>query len=162
MIKLINGRGQLGSGLGYLNEDILIYHTWNISDKSQKTQRKEYLKFIKFVELNKDSKIIFISTSSTKDNWYNFYKLKSEAYLITNTAAGVVIKLPTLIGKGIFEKLKNNEAVPSGNFNLSTIDEALKFIQRCAFEETIVRTHILQGEKVSAAVVHSLIKFGQK
>ena len=47
MIKLINGRGQLGSFLKQLenisiDKEIYIYHTWNIEDKSKNTQKKEF------------------------------------------------------------------------------------------------------------------------
>ena len=70
MIKLINGRGQIGNVLKKkicninIDDDIYIYHTWNIDDKSKEAQKKEYKKFIYFVSQNKDKKIVFISTSS--------------------------------------------------------------------------------------------------
>ena len=89
MIKLINGRGQLGNKLREVSssykktkEEVLIYHTWNIEDKSRDTQKKEYEKFKNFVTLNKNKKIIFISTYSEKENWYNHYKQVSEAFFI--------------------------------------------------------------------------------
>ena len=42
MIRLVNGRGQLGSALKKLdlsNQQGFIYHTWNVSDKSESTQK---------------------------------------------------------------------------------------------------------------------------
>ena len=167
MIKLINGRGQLGKKLKYLestktNEEVYVYHTWNIDDKNKLAQEEEYKKFVKFVNLHKDDKIVFISTSSTKDNWYNFYKHKSESYLVLNTASGIVIRLPTLIGKGMFDKLKNDQVRPIGKFNLTTIEKAVEFIRAHAFKNSIVRIYTLPSEQVSASVVYSLIKLGLK
>ena len=125
MIKLINGRGQLGSKLVFLEEvkkdtEIFIYHTWNIDDKSEKTQQEEYHKFIKFVDTHKNSKIIFISTLSDKSNFYTFYKLKSENYLLSKNCDGIIIRLPTIIGKGIFQKFRDDSAMPYGYFSLCT------------------------------------------
>jgi len=165
MIKLVNGRGQLGSSLKKLedlnvDEEIYIYHTWNIEDKSKHAQKKEFDKFVNFVKTTK-SKIIFISTSSTKDNWYNYYKQQSESYLLANTVNGVIIRLPTLIGKGIFEKLKSGTAEPYGFFSISTIEIATDFIKSCIFKNSIVKIHTLQSEVVSAKIVNELINFGK-
>ena len=87
-IILANGRGQLGETLRremkdkQINEDVYIYHTWNIDDKSKETQRNEHYKFIDFLRDKKNSKIIFISTSSEKESWYVYYKHLSEAHLL--------------------------------------------------------------------------------
>ena len=167
MIKLINGRGQLGASLKKLEnlnikQNVYIYHTWNIDDKSKNTQKKEFDKFVNFVRNQKqNSKIVFISTSSTKDNWYNYYKHLSEAYLLSNTINGIVIRLPTLVGKGIFEKLKNESAKPFGSFSIATIDDAVEFIQSRIFIDSIIKIHTLQSETISAKIVNELIKFGK-
>ena len=90
MIKLINGRGQLGTSLNALvkaykgTEVIYIYHTWNFIDKRQHIQEEEYNKFKKFVNEHKDKKIVFISTRSNNGDNYVKYKLLSEAYLLEN------------------------------------------------------------------------------
>ncbi len=167
MIKLVNGRGQLGSYLKQLesisiDKKIYIYHTWNIEDKSKNTQKKEFDKFVNFVKkTNCDCKIIFISTCSTKDNWYNYYKHLSESYLLSNTANGIVIRLPTIIGKGIFEKFKNETAKPYGVFSIVTIEDAYEFIKSCLFKNSIIRIYTLQSEIISAKIVYELIKFGK-
>ena len=172
MIRLINGRGQLGSVLKTqvqsfkIEKSACIYHTWNIDDKSQEIQQKEYKKFVDFVRQHRlKEKIFFISTTSTKDNWYNTYKQSAEAYLLTNTDDGAVIRLPTLIGKGAFEGLKNGELKPMGYFNLMSIEEAAHRVIENITE--LLRggrrrvVHI-EGEKVSAKNVSHLIKFGQR
>ena len=54
MIKLLNGRGQLGEAISSKlkalsrDEDIFIYHTWNVEDKSEVIQRQELEKFVQF------------------------------------------------------------------------------------------------------------------
>ena len=80
MIHLIGGRGQLGSKIKFLidsknvqfDDEIFIYHTWQVIDKSEDIQKLEYDKFVNFVDNHIDEKIVFISTYSQKDNFYNF------------------------------------------------------------------------------------------
>lgn len=174
MIKLINGRGQLGGKLKFLetiqtNEDIKIYHTWNIDDKSEKTQLLEFEKFEKFLSNNKTSKIIFISTLSEAENWYKFYKKKSEDLLLSSTTNSFVVRLPTIIGKGMFQKLKDKEVKPLGSFKLNSIEMAVNLIESVALHSSSVgsdsiakREYNLNYEVVSAKIVKSLIDFGAK
>lgn len=163
MIKLINGRGQLGDRLkkaikcDNTQENIVIYHTWNIEDKSEVVQRLEYEKFANFVNNNKEKKIAFISTSSQKDNWYNYYKHLSEAFLLTNCEKCVIIRLPTLIGKGVFPLLKSKEIEPIGKFNLISLDKAVKIILQKIKEENIVKTFHIVGENISAESVSEIL-----
>ena len=172
MIRLINGRGQLGFALRKhvdsfkTEKSACIYHTWHIDDKSLVTQKAEYKKFVDFVHEHRlKEKIFFISTTSIKDNWYNTYKQLAEAHLLANTTDGVIIRLPTLIGKGVFEGLKTGELDPTGYFNLMSIDEATERIVQnitellCGGKRRVVR---IEGEKVSARNVLHLIKFGQR
>ena len=120
MIVLANGRGQLGEALKKRLNDfkpldlIYIYHTWNVWEKDNQSQKNEYDKFCNFVNKNKKKgKIVFISTYSTGDNDYVFYKQKAEAFLILNCDNCLVLRLPHLIGnKGIFKKLKMKTAEP--------------------------------------------------
>ena len=58
MIHLVNGRGQLGCELQKLlldavSENIYIYHTWNIDDKSKEVQEKEYDKIMSPLKMTK-------------------------------------------------------------------------------------------------------------
>jgi hypothetical protein len=163
MIKLANGRGQLGTileekvGSIKCDENIWIYHTWNIDDKSQKRQLSEYNKFIDFVEDNKKEKIIFISTSSQKDNWYNYYKHLSEAFLLTSTDNCVIIRLPTLIGKGTFVDLKMGVSRPHGYFNLMTLKKACDIIIDKIFYNGKIKSFHIIGEDISAESVKDIM-----
>jgi len=166
MIKLINGRGQLGQELKKqinlfekeINENIFIYHTWNIDDKSQQTQKNEYEKFLFFVDQNRNSRIIFTSTYSTKENWYNHYKQLAAAYLITNCTNGLVVRIPTIIGKGAVEKLKAGKIVPYGKFELITLQRAAKEIINFLNYKGLIKIFTLEGEKISATTVKSLLE----
>jgi hypothetical protein len=121
MIKLINGRGQLGDLLKKeidqvdTNKNVYIYHTWNIEDKSESAQRDCYNLFVKFVEERKDDRIVFISTASTTEDNYVLHKQLAEAYLISNVEDCLIIRLPTLIGKGVIQKFKQGELKPFGS-----------------------------------------------
>jgi hypothetical protein len=86
-IKLINGRGQLGTALKNLIDkekptlEAIIHHTWEWVDRSEETQKKYYEDFKELVDKNPDSKIIFVSTTSKANNNYVLYKQISEKYL---------------------------------------------------------------------------------
>ncbi len=62
MTQLINGRGQMGSMLkcyfeiNEINTNAVVYHTWNIEDKSEEQQKQEYKNFQTFVDNNIDEK----------------------------------------------------------------------------------------------------------
>lgn len=168
MIKLVNGRGQLGNALSNkisnfntTKEDIYLYHTWNIDDKSKSNQIKEYNKFVSFVDNHKDKRIVFVSTSSQKNNWYNYYKHLSESYLLINNENSVIIRLPTLVGKGVFESFRDRDIGAYGQIELMLIEDAADVIlEKCVTDSKIKNFHI-SGEKVSAKVVKELILFGK-
>ena len=121
MIKLINGRGQLGDVLeqkinlynNFDGSDTYIYHTWKLNTKSYEEQNLEFKKFKKFVDKHFKNRIIFISTFSEKDDWYVHFKQLSESYLLNYCKNALVVKLPTFIGNHCnmfsIEKLKKNE-----------------------------------------------------
>jgi len=180
MIILNNGRGQLGKALlNYIKNDtkfdissgldvdtnqrsaINIYHTWYMGNKNNKQVQKECLnKFKLFVDNNHDSKIIFTSTYSQQNNLYNLYKQKAEGYLLSNHNNGYVIKLPVLIGKGICQKLKDNETTPYGNIELMTLQEAASSIINIATVNSYInRVFRLNGTHISATLVQSLLQF---
>lgn len=170
MIKLINGRGQLGSALNDIIEkekiqispDVFIYHTWNIDDKSEQTQRNCYEEFKNFVDKNLDSKIIFTSTYSQKENYYNYYKQISEAYLLSNHKKGYVLRIPTLIGKGICEKFRNNEVNAFGNMELLSVESAARSLIDFLLSDRILRNYGVEGVKVPASFVKRIILFGKE
>ena len=70
MIKLVNGRGQLGDALAARTEkvrtasreDIYIYHTWNIDDKSEQAQQRCFEELMAFVSRNLKEKIISLES----------------------------------------------------------------------------------------------------
>lgn len=173
MIQLINGRGQLGTELkkqletknSISDKNATIYHTWNFLDKSEETQKKEFEKFKEFLKNKNDYPLIFISTYSQQNNPYNYYKQLSEAYLINNFSGGYVIRLPVLIGKGICQKLKDNEAEPYGEIELMSVEKAAKQVIS-ELEQIIIGNKRIQniqisGDKIPAELAYELIKFGK-
>jgi hypothetical protein len=170
MIQLIEGRGQLGKKLQEIIErenitsplDIKIYHTWDISDKSKETQSRCFDEFKKFVDENPSSKIIFTSTYSQTDNFYNLFKQKAEAYLLNNNEKGYVIRLPTIIGKGVCEKFRDNELEAYGKMELITLEDASLEIIKLIRSEPIVKSFRVEGTIIPAKIVKELILFGTR
>lgn len=170
MIELIGGRGQLGSVLKEIietekvsfPEKLSIYHTWNIEDKSEKTQKQCYLAFQNFVKENLESSIIFVSTYSQTDNYYNYYKQLAEAYLLSNTTHGKVIRLPTLIGKGICQKFRDEDAKAWGEMELMSVEEGAREVLKFALSYSILRNFRVYGKMVSADLAKRLILFGKE
>jgi len=169
MIKLIDGKGQIGEALtNLINEkqkyqDAIIYHTWNFLDKSEETQEQCYKKFKTFVDENKDSRIIFTSTYSETDNPYNSYKRLSESYLLDNALNGGVVRLPVLLGKGICQKFKENPGTSTfGEIELMTIEDAAKYILDFSQSEQDEKILRVEGSKIPAKIVKDLILFGKK
>jgi hypothetical protein len=166
MITLINGRGQLGEALKrkveetFFQENLFIYHTWEIKDKSEQIQKECYEKFIHFVEKNKDQRILFVSTYSQTDNHYNYYKQLSEAFLLSNTERGSVIRLPTLIGKGICENFKEGISKAYGEMELMSLNDAADAIISEARSDSRIRNIRIYGQKISATLARDLILFG--
>lgn len=164
MIKLINARGQLGEQLkkdllkhDRIMEDVYIYHTWNVFDKLKSVQLEEYKKFTLFVDKYKDKKIIFTSTYSEKENWYNHYKQLSEVYLMANSKKSLVLKIPTIIGKGVCKKMKEKEIEPYGIMELVTLkDVSKKIIELCSYNGCI-KNFRMNGEFISAKTVYELV-----
>ena len=163
---LINGRGQLGEELkkrishplySYKSQEVLIYHTWNIDDKTEPAQEREYLKFVEFVKENREKRIVFISTYSDKDNYYNFYKHKAESYVILNSVDALVVRLPTIVGKGVITDFINDTNVPYGTMNLITKSRAATEVLNHAFKKTLTKSVTVAGESVSAFLIKGII-----
>jgi hypothetical protein len=169
MVKLINGRGQLGEKLQRLKNDnselnISIYHTWKVPYISESitpdevTQKNEYLKLVEFSKNNPNTKIIFISTNSVRSNHYSHYKELAEAYLLLNHEKCVILKFPPLIGKGILPKLKSGELKAFGIMELMTLDKTVEIIESYISYEGSKRVFTINGEKIEAATILEILK----
>jgi len=162
-IILKNGRGQLGSLLknkisNYdCEQDIYVYHTWNIDDKSEKTQEREYQKFIKFVDNNKH-RVVFISTKSEKQSWYVYYKQLAEAYLIQNCDDCLVLRFPTIVGsKGTLQLLKYKKIKPYGIMELISIDNVIEHIFDNLKYNKNSKILSFEGQKITAKLVCEIL-----
>ena len=162
MTKFINGRGQLGKHLLYqcdkIKDNPLIYHTWDVVEKSRKSQEEQYLKFKNFVDDNVDEKIVFISTRSQKETWYTYYKQLSEAYLLTKCEKGIVIRLPTFVGKPSKLFLINEDVKTYGHVELISLEKAANKIVEICNRDTILKVIDVKGEMVSASLVREIVK----
>jgi hypothetical protein len=164
-LKLMNGRGQIGQILSKKIEnlecksEILLYHTWNIDDKSEEAQLAEYVKFVNFVDNNKNKRIIFISTKSEKDSWYVYYKQMSESYLLQNSKDCLILRFPTIVGsKGTILLLKQKKIQPYGIMELMSLEEvATKIIDTINYNG---KSKILsfEGQKISAVLANEILK----
>ena len=165
-IVFLNGRGQLGEELQTKiyydgDEDIHIYHTWNIDDKSEFAQRKEFEKFKEYVIQNKNNHIIFISTLHTEYGEYLKYKIKAELYLWENTDNGQVIRLPYMIGKGLCKKIRDDDYKPyKGNVVINTFSEVVKNIYDCILYKK--RLVIADYHIIDSGLLYELVKYGVK
>ena len=166
-LKLVNGRGQVGSYIRqmdltgiYINHDVYVYHTWNVKDKSKNNQKKEYKKFQEFVNKTK-SRIIFVSTKTENKTWYTYYKQKAEAYLLLNHNNSVVLRFPTFIGRPC--KLFEPNPTPYGEVELISIpdvcSEIIKYSCLLPDSELNIRVINIKGELVSAKLIADILKF---
>ena len=162
MLYLLNGRGQLGTCLSAVSdqvaEDIYIYHTWTVDDKSKEKQEKEYHKFKTYVENNRDKKIAFISTKSERDTWYTHYKQMSEVLLLTKCENGVVIRMPTFIGKPCKIFSTKEEVQPHGYMELISLETAAEKIVEICNKITKRKMIEIKGETVSAHLIRDIVK----
>ena len=168
MVKLINGRGQLGEKLQrYSNipsdKDISIYHTWQVtysgdSDMSEEMiQLNEYNKLVEFSKNNPNDKIIFISTNSQRSSYYTYYKEQAEAYLLANHSSCIILKFPAFIGKGILPKLKLREIKPYGTIELITLDKVTEIIEEYIYYNGLKRIFTIEGEKIEAKTLVEIL-----
>lgn len=169
MVRIINGRGQLGEKLqryarvkGVL--DVAIYHTWQVtysgdSNMSEEmVQLNEYNKLVEFSKQNPNTKIIFISTNSQRNSWYTHYKEQAEAYLLANHDSCIILKFPAFIGKGILPKLKSGEIKPYGTMELITLDRAAEAVEEYIYYNGLKRVFTIEGEKIEAKTVLEILK----
>lgn len=169
MIRLINGRGQLGESLARLIEerklvfpdDVAVYHTWNFLDKSEEVQKACYNAFTQFVDQHPDTRILFTSTYSQADNPYNYYKQAAEAYLINRHQKGSIIRLPAIVGKGVFERFRTEDIQPFGEMEIVTLREATEEVLKFLQSGSRIRSTTVRGHMVPANVVKELILFGR-
>ena len=170
MIRLINGRGQLGEKLSQkftnyqIDQDIAIYHTWKVpylynpGESEEDIQKQEYQKLVEFSQSNPSTKIIFISTNSARGTFYTYYKELAEAYLLLNHKNCVILKFPVFVGNGIIKKLKNQEIEPYGITELMTLDKAVNTIEQYLDYEGLKRVFIVPGEKIEAKTIIEILK----
>jgi hypothetical protein len=162
-MKLINGRGQIGSLFNsseFDNIEDTLYHTWNFIDKTEETQKRLYHDFKAYVDGHPGEKIIFISTKSEDFNEYTKYKKLSEDYLSSVRSNYLIIRVPNIIGKGICERFRSLEKIQAyGKIELITLAEVFIGISQYIKEGRIGLLDI-EGEIVSAHTVMSLIQFG--
>lgn len=169
MVRIINGRGQLGEKLQQYTHikgilDIAIYHTWQVtysgdSNMSEEmVQLNEYNKLVEFSKQNPNTKIIFISTNSQRNSWYTHYKEKAEAYLLVNHDSCIILKFPAFIGKGILPKLKSGEIKPYGTMELITLDKAAEVVEKYIYYDGLKRVFTIEGEKIEAKTVLEILK----
>lgn len=163
MIRLVNGRGQLGTALGARLPgwehpgDIHLLHSWVFMDKSEVVQAGEYNKFKRDLA-GSSGKPVFVSTKTTIDSPYLRWKIKAEAD--TLEAGGVVVRIPNLIGKGICSRFRAEDAKPFGKLELATIEDAAEFtLKAAAAPPGTIMT--MEGETLTAALAYNLIKYGR-
>lgn len=85
---------------------------------------------------------------------------------MVNGDQGYSIKLPTLTGKGICDKLKKGTAGPYGEIELMTPKQAARKILSIVEEvlmmdekEAISKTYRLYGTQIPAELVQELVKY---
>jgi len=163
-VVLKNGKGQMGDILSkkihLINVDryVYLYHTWNIEDKSQESQIVEYEKFKSFVNKYKYNRIIFISTTSQKESEYVKYKQMSESFLIENCKDCMILKFPTLIGKGVFYDFKNGAKEPEGDMEIMSLKEAVEKILEKINYSGILKSFYFKGHKIDADLVYEMVR----
>jgi len=171
MIKLSNGKGQLGDKLKEkfkdynVETDVTIYHTWKVPHlyepkpgEEESIQKNEYLKLVEFSKNNPDTKIIFISTNSNRPTIYTYYKELAEAYLLLNHKSCVILKFPVFIGKGILPKLKSGELKPYGVTEIITLDKVVNAIEEFISYDGLKRVFTIEGEKIEAKTIVEILK----
>lgn len=162
-MPLINGRGQVGSYLSRYQKKLRnydIYHTWNFLDKSYKTQKQEFNKLKNFLDSHDGSKkIVFISTKIKSKSHYYKFKIKAEKLIKKNSSSNLIIRLPSLIGKGIFDKLSKQLVKPFGIIEFVSIEEACKFIIKSLKKEGIL---ICNGWRVPAENILKIMSLAKK
>jgi hypothetical protein len=167
MVKLVNGRGQLGQALEKalrsmaVPADVLLYHTWNHMDKSPETQAVELSKFEAFVDENSEKRIAFVSAIHEKFNPYGVAKMAAELYLWQHCKLGQVFRLPYLVGKGLAQRIKDGEQYRSGSVEVGTMQWAAWNIINSLNSE-FDRLKVFHGGFVDASMMQALIEFGKR
>jgi len=170
MIKLNNGRGQLGEKLKekieqYQTEsDVAVYHTWKVPHlyepkpgEEEEIQKQEYLKLVEYSKNNPNTKIIFISTNSTRPTIYTYYKELAEAYLLLNHKDCIILKFPVFIGNGVIKKLKTGELKPYGITEVITLEKVVDIIFSFIDYNSLKRVFIIDGEKIEAKTIVEIL-----
>ena len=101
---------------------------------------------------------MFISTKSQTNNWYVHYKNLSEAFLVSNFENSVVLRFPTLVGKGILQELKSNKVEPYGIMELMSVEKAVDIITQNLTHSGLQKILSFEGEKISAKLVQKILQ----
>ena len=162
MIRLYNGRGQLGSELiNYINLEIEcdIYHTWNFLDKNFEIQKKEYEKYCNYIKNKKHNQpFYFISTKNNCVNSYTFFKKLAE--LKTLEFGGTVIRIPNLIGRGFCDKLlEGKEAFSS--VEVIPISECCQEIIKIILKTKKEQINEITGVSISSHIIKEILLYGK-
>jgi len=165
-MKFINGRGQLGEKLLKMSskfedhfDDIIIYHTWNFIDKTALTQANEVQKLKSFLqETPKDKKVVFISTTTEKQTSYLRCKREAERLVLEHNSFNLVVRLPCIIGKGVFTGLRDGKLEPFGKINFISMQEACNFIWKSLSMSGIIEC---PHWTVSAETIKDLLDFAK-
>ena len=162
MVKLIDGKGQLGEALkkAEIKSDWTIYHTWNFIDKEdEEIQRKCFLDFIDYVVKHPNQKICFISTSSINSNTsYKKYKRLAEIYL-QGFSEHKIIRFCGIIGKGVCQDFRENKIKPYREMKLISLKKAIELI--ISFLQSEDKDRTIYGYEIPADIVNELIQFGK-
>ena len=162
MVILKNGRGQLGDELIkanlQCNQDVYIYHTWEVNDKHPNAQYESLKRFKYFVDEHQSSRIIFISTTSENETQYVLSKHMAEAYLINKTSNGFVLRVPMFIGPRVISNFKDDSKKPYGTMELIHTRDVVEKIKELLNYDGVKRFHTLHGEKISAQLIYDLVR----
>lgn len=172
MVKLLNGRGQLGDALKIelarrnVVADADIYHTWIHSNKGADVQLAQIHAFMRYVgasgstsERKTDRRIYFISAIHERFNAYLKEKMWAEIYLWQNTVDGVVIRLPYMLGSGIAERMLAGQSISAGKIEVSTFETMAGRILDIIEAGGDERMHVLHGEMVDAQLLQAAMRF---
>ena len=160
-MRLLNGRGQLGEALKpYSNKNSIVdlYHSWIFDDKTYQTQAKQFDKFRDyFFSRDKERKPVFISTGVAGSGPYFDFKKLAERCIEDNCSNYLIIRLPNIIGKGIFTKFRDEDVKPYGVIDFLSMDETVEFI----LQNALIKTGIITPPSwsISAETLKKLVGF---
>ena len=82
----------------------------------------------------------------------------AEAFLTLNCEKGFSIRLPTIIGKGILDKIKNEKVEAFGQMELITLKTAIETVINFLDYDGVIKVFTISGEKISASIAESIMR----